>query len=262
MENTEGLNIIMVLAFGTFALLIMAMAVIFFVVIHQRRVIAHQLTLKQREEEMQREMLRAIIQSQEAEQRRIARDLHDDLGPMLSAVKLKISMVKRMLDEKELDIVAIDESRSMLDVTINQVRNISHQLLPPLLEDYGLAASIESICNKMNTSALEVSSEVPAKYARLTLEAELALYRVVTELLNNALKHSGASKLTVRLEQTTQQTEISVIDNGQGFDINTPGKNAGLGLKNIRSRLAAISGDIHFDSNSGGTKVVMVLKAT
>src|ERR1019366_7837919 len=114
MENTEGINIIGALLGGTLALLIMALAVIFFVVLHQRRVIAHQVAINQKDEEMQREMLRATIQSQEAEQRRIARDLHDDLGPMLSAVKLKIARVKKEMEAQALDVSDIDESKAML----------------------------------------------------------------------------------------------------------------------------------------------------
>ena len=259
MENKEGLNILLALGLGTLALLIMAIAVIFFIVIHQRRVIAHQLVLNQKEEEMQREMLRATIQSQEAEQRRIARDLHDDLGPMLSAVKLKISRVKKAMDEKAFDVADIDESKSMLDVTINQVRNISHQLLPPILEDYGLISAIESACAKISSDKLEVLFTHPSEYNRLSMEMELAIYRVIMELLNNIIKHSGATKATVSILQQDGKIEIKVSDNGKGFNPDSPGKTAGLGLKNIQSRLKAINAIIAFESSPAGTTALIKL---
>ena len=259
MENTEGINIIGALLGGTLALLIMALAVIFFVVLHQRRVIAHQVAINQKDEEMQREMLRATIQSQEAEQRRIARDLHDDLGPMLSAVKLKIARVKKEMEAQALDVSDIDESKAMLDVTINQVRNISHQLLPPILEDYGLVSAVESACAKISNDKLELFFNQSPEYERLNAETELAVYRVVMELINNIIKHSGATKAEISILQKDGKTEIKISDNGKGFNPGNPGKNAGLGLKNVQSRLKAINAQIDIESSPSGTTAIIKL---
>jgi signal transduction histidine kinase len=257
MASTQGLNVLWALVLGTLVLMVMALAIIFFVIAYQRRVIAHQKELQKKEEEMQREMLRATILSQEEEQRRIARDLHDDLGPMLSAVKLKVSEIKRKAGKGEPVVTELDESREMLDTTIGQVRGISHRLLPPILEDYGLVSAIESMCQKMNNNSLKIDLNKPAEYNRLTAEKELALYRVVMELINNIIKHSGATAADITLKQTPALFEITVSDNGKGFDSDNIQKLTGLGVKSMLSRIKAIDAGIRFQSSQKGTTVII-----
>lgn len=252
MANTENASLILGLLLGTFALLLMVMAIIAFVFVYQKRVITHQAQLKNKDEEMQRELLRATIQSQETEQKRIARDLHDDLGPMLSAVKLKMSQIKKQMEASSLNVSEVDTSKSMLDQTIQQVRNLSHQLLPPLLEDYGLAQALESTLSKMSNDKIHIQF-VQGTYSRLAMEVELTLYRVIMEVVNNAVKHSYGSLIEVDLEQAADKTTIAITDNGKGFDINLLTKSKGLGFKNIQSRLSTINSTVNYQSSTTGT---------
>lgn len=254
MADTEGFKIFLGLFIGTLALIGMAAAIIAFVMLYQRKAIAHKLEIKTKDEAMQRELLRTAIQSQEEEQRRIARDLHDDLGPMLSAVKLKISQLNRRFDNEHVAAPELLDSKQMLDVTIQQVRGISHRLLPPLLEEYGLATAIESSCEKMSDENLEISLSLENEYKRMPSETELALYRVIMELINNIVKHSGATEAEVKLSQSnSHQYEIKVWDNGVGFDTAKSNEKPGLGLKNINSRLSAINAYVLFESAPGNT---------
>lgn len=256
MAGSEETNLILALSLGTLALLVMAGAIIAFVMFYQRRMIAHKLELKTREEEMQHQMLLSAIQSQEEEQRRIARDLHDDLGPMLSAVKLKISQVGRKYEGQGMS-AELADSRQMLDITIQQVRGISHRLLPPVLEEYGLVSAIENSCEKLSDENLNIELSTGNEFPRLPKETELALYRVIMELLNNIVKHSGATKAGVQLSFTNSNFEIKVFDNGVGFDAKNLDKTAGLGLRNIKSRLNAINAEISFESQPGNTVAII-----
>ncbi|HWB62551.1 MAG TPA: sensor histidine kinase [Chitinophagales bacterium] len=253
MANTDGMSFLLALGLGTFAMLVLVLSLIAFIYFHQRRVISHQVELRTKDEEMQREMLRATIQTQEEEQRRIARDLHDELGPMLSAVKLKVSQLKNAVKQNEAAVTEIEESKEMLNITISQVRGISHRLLPPILEDYGLVRALESMCSKINTQQLEVIFEAPEAYARIDNGAELALYRVVMELINNIIRHSGATIAHIIIKQTESGIFIFVEDNGKGFDTTDMMRKPGLGLKNIQSRLKAINAVIDYKSSGAGT---------
>lgn len=246
MENTEGVTLLLVLLLGSVAMLLLGVGVIFFVSMHQRRVIAHQAELRAQDEKMQQELLRATIMSQEEEQRRISRDLHDDIGPMLSAVKLKLGQINRQLANNDITTTYADEAKAMLDTSINQVRNISHQLLPPVLDDYGLAEALADVCHKVNTPELKVEYTQQGTYTRRDKETELTLYRITLELINNIVKHSRANKVEVKLKTTPNQLQLSVADNGIGFDPAEPKMSAGLGLKNIRSRLKSIGTDISY----------------
>ena len=258
MVDTGGINFLAAFMLGTVALLVMAIGIISFVLVYQRRVITHQLEIQKKDEEMQREMLRATIQSQEEEQRRIARDLHDDLGPMLSAIKLKTGQIKKKMEASNLNVTDADESQQMIDTTITQVRGISHRLFPPVLEYNGLADTIEDMCEKIHGDKLNLAFTKPEEYNRISNEKELAVYRVVMELLNNIIRHSQASKASITLTQSSNNSiEILVSDNGKGFDTKNINQKAGLGLKSILSRIAAIKGHIKFESSPGNTLVTI-----
>lgn len=258
MADTEGFKIFIGLFIGTLALVGMALAIIAFVLMYQRKAIAHKLEIKTKDEAMQKELLRAAIQSQEEEQRRIARDLHDDLGPMLSAVKLKISQLARRYNGDATAVPELADSKQMLDVTIQQVRGISHRLLPPLLEEYGLATAIESSCEKLSSPNLQIQLIMQQNYQRMPTDTELALYRVIMELLNNVVKHSGATQASVTISQSNSHLyQIKVCDNGVGFNANQLNPHAGLGLKNISSRLSAINATIQYQSTTGNTSITI-----
>ena len=150
------------------------------------------------------------------------------------------------------------DSKQMLDITIQQVRGISHRLLPPILEEYGLVNAIEGSCEKMNSDNLELQVCFDAEYKRLPNETELALYRVIMELLNNIVKHSQATQAEVKFTQNNNLYEIRVSDNGVGFDPTALNEKAGLGLKNIKSRLSTINASIAYTRSPG--KMVATIK--
>jgi signal transduction histidine kinase len=260
MENTEGINFLYVLFFGTLAMFMLAFTLISFVLVHQRRVIRHQRAMQDKDEQMQIELLRATIQSQEDEQRRIAADLHDDVGILLVALKLKVMQVGGLIQENDIDTALADEVVAEMITVVDRVRDISHQMLPPDLEKHGLAQTLERVCNKIKGQRFTVKFGVSPDYVPVDPAIELALYRVTMELLNNVIKHSSATIAEVQLKQKDGELKLVISDNGKGFDVNKMHEQAGLGLKNIQGRLKAINAEFIFNSSTAGTIVTIRVK--
>lgn len=246
-------------------MLLLASAIILFVVVYQKRMLNQQLQLKAIEADKQKELLQATINAQDSERRRIAKDLHDELGASLSAVKLGINaLLKRAEGLQEATSIGL-ETKGVLDGAITSVRQISKQLLPATLEEFGLQAALKELCNK-----LSVAGEVQVKWqsnqtaARVDTTTELALYRVVQELVNNALKHASATEITVSLNYTEVLLSLIVQDNGRGFDkkvLEEMGADKGLGLRNIESRLSTIAATMNYLTSPGkGTRVEIDLQ--
>lgn len=248
-------NLSLVLALGTVGMLVLAVFIIVFIVFYQKKQISQQLS-------HQRALLSATIQTQENERKRIARDLHDSVGGVLSAAKLNINQALRTPDEESAS-QALDEAKKRIDETLVDTRRISHNLLPATLSEFGLVDTLEEHCNKLNSSELEVLFQHHGEKKRVEEKIELALFRIVQELLHNVIKHAAASIVEVKSEMDAGLLRLEVKDNGKGFDVGVGGKgiqDAGLGLKNIESRVSMINATINYFSVEGeGTKVVLEL---
>ncbi len=250
------MSILPVLIFGTFALLFMAVAVISFVMFYQRRVIAHQLQIQQKEEEMQRELLRATLKAQEDEMQRIGKDLHDDIGLKLISVKNKVigglMNIKKETDEANY----LEQAKNDLEAIRNEIRSISHTLYPSALDLNGLSFALEKICKDLNGyEGIKISFRLVGEYKKEKREAEITLYRIALECINNAIKHSCATEINATIHYTAQNILLEISDNGNGFDASDLMKQSGLGLKNIQSRAKAIGAELKFESSKSGTKV-------
>lgn len=220
---------------GTVGMLFLAGGIFFFFVTYQKRLLRKQLELTEVKQRQQAEIIKHTIQSQEKERKRIAQDLHDEVGAMLSVVKLNVSRIERKMEEtktKELT----GETKSYLDDVILQVRRISRGLLPPSLEKLGLFHALEEMARWVNKSdELEIECWKSGEQFRFDPKQELALFRVVQEILNNAIKHSGAQLVVLKLRFTDRSLSIVVNDNGKGFNVEER-MNSGLGLKNLENR--------------------------
>jgi signal transduction histidine kinase len=240
-------------------MIILASAIFFFFVTYQKRLLKKELELNRIKTEQQEEIIRNTISAQEKERKRIARDLHDEVGAMLSVVKLNVSRIERKTDagfSKEL----AGETKSYLDDVIAQVRRISRDLLPPSLEKLGLVYAVEEQCKMINKSEqIKVHFWKNSTFFRFEIEKELALYRIIQEVINNALKHSGATIINVNFRFTKTNLLTSVSDNGKGFEVNTK-LSSGLGLRNLESRTQVINAHYKLKSQPGkGTTALIYL---
>jgi len=205
--------------------------------------IKNQVVLRQLQDEKQIDLLNAVFETQETERKRLAEDLHDSVGQVLSAMKLNLHRIDKASDPEKLNPL-LAETRNLADECILEIRNIIHNVLPPVLTDYGLIDALQALCEKMNqNTAINVTFTKNLPNERFTSDIELTFYRIAQELFGNAGKHSGATAIHVELTKENNQLVMSFSDNGVGF--NMENINHGFGLKNLQSRVQLVNGKIH-----------------
>ncbi len=251
MEQSLEHNLVLFVIIGTIGMFLLAGAIVVFFFVYQRKLNHQQLNLQRLETEYQQDLLKSSIEAQERERKRIAQDLHDDIGALLSTVKLGFYPIKKSAKENPNQLNLIQSTSNTLEEAISRVRQISKNLLPPTLEKFGLANALENFAAKITVPhTFEVEFVLVGEYERLDFEKELGLYRVVQELMNNIMKHAEASYVVIQLEIEPDQILLSVTDNGKGFDpdvFKKNNKNSGLGLRNIDSRLSLIPAKLHYN---------------
>lgn len=201
--------------------------------------------------------LNAVFQAQEEERRRIAKELHDGVGQTISAIKMNYQSLSGKTSEKEL-VPEFEKIGKMLENAGTEVRNISHQMIPKELEQFGLVPAVEGMLNlNLENAPVQYQFEHSGFTDRIGAHIELVLFRVLQELVSNVIKHSKANQLTVQLVKLKTHVVLNVSDNGIGFDVERKEKN-GIGLLNIASRIDAINGNLHYESDLGkGTSVTI-----
>ncbi|MFZ5999822.1 MAG: sensor histidine kinase [Bacteroidota bacterium] len=256
MEEQADTQISLIIAVGSIAMLLLTSGIIFFVALYQRKVLQSQLERQNLESELQRKILQATLESQENERNSVAGDLHDSIGGMLSAIRVGISAVARHLPEPH----KLDASKQMLDDTIDAVRKISRDLMPSTLSKFGLLAAIREHCERMQAithiqiSVVEMGSNKP-----LSKQRELMVFRIVQELLNNAIKHAQASFIEV-VFRYDDHLVLSVEDNGIGMNLDHLEKSGqkSLGLFNVQSRVQLLNATVSIDpQKKEGSKIVL-----
>ncbi len=198
---------------------------------------------------LHKEKIQAEINTLETERKRIAADLHDDLGPLLSAVKLQINSLNS--EDKE-DAEIIDKSNSQIDVILHRVREISNDLMPHVLLRKGLVAAIKEYVDDLKEShILQVNFDSPAIVIP-SKETEVHLYRVVKEIIHNTIKHAHATLLELKLYKENNKLILYARDDGKGFEYDQAIKNSrGLGLSNLASRIEILKGELFIESKPG-----------
>lgn len=242
---------------GTMAMLVLVMFIIVFFVLYQRKIARKQQEIQAQENAFQLELTKATLQSKESEQRRIAGELHDEIGSKLTSIKIGMNTINIPEDQKN----NID---SMLKETIQSVRRISNEMMPSVLEEFGLIDAIKnlvSVNNKNNIIDTNYISSVES--LELTSEQELGLYRIIQELINNIVKYANASKVNIDVKENSDNISLIIIDNGNGFEPTEAQlkKSNSLGLKNILTRLQLLNGEIKYEPNkSKGTTTTVKIK--
>ncbi|MBE8714427.1 tetratricopeptide repeat-containing sensor histidine kinase [Sphingobacterium hungaricum] len=198
-------------------------------------------------------LFNAMVQGQEKERSRIARDLHDGLGGMLASVKLKLSAVasknEKQQEDSTMDLYTII---NQLDHSVNELRRVARNMMPESLLYMGLEAALRDLCNAMAHSNLQIDFQASNMRSEYKQSFLIAVYRIVQELLTNAVKHSGASQVWVQCAETDGYFYITVEDNGLGFDAKKENVlSEGIGLSNIRNRVDILNGQLEIDAAEG-----------
>jgi len=233
---------------ATSVMLLLAFSIIIFVIFYQKRILSEQLKRQKMEADYQQKMLQAALESQEKERSRLANDLHDSVGAMLSTIRLTLHPVVKAGNGQPLD-----QTKQLLDETIETVRRISRDLLPAGLEKFGLTHAVQEMCERINYSGIiEVQVSETGVPIVMDKKREVLVYRIVQEMVNNAIRHSKASLLKIQLVWT-DTLQLVIQDNGEGFDYegfknHQSSLKPGLGLYSIETRVSLLGASLGYDS--------------
>jgi signal transduction histidine kinase len=208
----------------------------------------------------EKRVINAIINTEENERRRFAKDLHDGLGPILSTVKMSLSALTQRIKDPTGTLI-LNNTNHLVNEAINTIKEISNNLSPHVLSNFGLASAISTFTTKINqTKAIEIDFKSNMEDQRLENDKEVVIYRAVCELINNSILHSGASRIEIELNKHEKFITLQFYDNGRGFDTSTlTGEDAkGMGLSNIETRVKSVEGVFIIESMPGkGTSALI-----
>ena len=227
--------------------------------IYNRRQLKSKLQFQQAMMKQQDMATRAVIYAEENERKRIAADLHDGVGQMMSAAKMNLSVFENEIPFKnEEQKLSFEKLVSLVDESCREVRSVSHQMMPNALLKSGLASAVKEFIEKIDSRIIKVSLHTEGLNERIDSNTETVLYRVIQECVNNVLKHSGASHLDISLIKDADGISATIEDNGKGFNSSNKQHFEGIGLKNIISRVTYLKGSIDFDSAPGKGTLVAI----
>jgi two-component system, NarL family, sensor kinase len=224
---------------------------------HRQRLAMQQDQLQEqriRELEKDRQLVAvdSMLKGQEEERSRLAKDLHDGLGGLLSGVKFSLRNMKDNLIITPENMTVFERSLDMLDTSIKELRRVAHNMMPEMLTKFGLDEAVKEYCNTINTARLlTVKYQSLGMEERLEKSVEIIIYRIVQELLNNIMKHAAASEAFVQIIREDNRLNVVVEDNGKGFDPLVSENNKGAGLVNVRSRVDYLKGQLAIHAEPG-----------
>lgn len=197
--------------------------------------------------------IRNVLEVQEKERKRIAQDLHDRLGSMLSMTKLHFQNVNNNIAIiKNINQQEYDKANKLLDDACNEIRSIAHNLSSGVLKNFGLVAAVKELKNTLvDTKKYDVELIIHQFDKRIHSNYELTIYRIIQELISNILRHADANEISIQLLRKKDYIHASIEDNGKGFDSSLLSNKSGMGLKNIKSRIFGLNGTFNIDSQKG-----------
>ena len=254
LEDEKQLMVWLGIAGG--AVLLLALAAFFFLwrwTVQKKRLAESQ--IKQLEQEKQLIATQAVLDGEIQERTRLARDLHDSLGSILAAAKYNLVDIKQISMLGEKDVEHYNKAVCLLDDSMDEMRRVAHHLMPEPLSRTGLKQSVADFCNAIPV----VKFSYYGDETRFDPKLEVMIYRILHELVTNALKHAGAKHILVQLVRDEDGIALTVQDDGCGFDLSAESK--GMGLRNIRSRVESFNGNLDIDSQPGkGTEIHIEFK--
>lgn len=246
-EITDNIPVLVILAMTGTGLL-----VVFFILLYirnQNKLLIQKKRLQEAEIKYQKELLHAVIASQEQERKRIGMDLHDEVGSALASLRMIVENFTRTNTPAPEAGAFNQQCKGIIDRVITDVRGIAHNLSPLTKGVYGLADALEDLCDRINQSGrIQVSLGLDANgtLSGLGDTTALALYRVLAELINNTIKHAQARHISITFALQEDQLVIDYADDGKGITLPAGAMSKGMGMRNIESRLGMIGADYTF----------------
>lgn len=253
-KNKQNIGLLILLLF------LLLIGYFFYRTINQKKIIA-QKTAEALQQEKQVQTAQALIKGEETERTRLARDLHDGLGGMLSGIKYQLNSMKGniILSEEYADVFG--KSLFQLDNAISEMRRVAHNMMPEALLKFGLNDALADYCNAIAAASdLKIIYQSIGLHERLEQSVEIALYRIVQELLNNIVKHADATEVQVQLTMHGSKITLTVEDNGKGFVLAESMPANGFGLSSLKNRVNYLNGKMDIRSDASGTSVLVELE--
>ena len=224
-----------------------------------------QLKIDELEKEKHLTATEAVLKGEEQERSRLAKDLHDGLGGMLSGIKYSLNNIKGNLIMTPDNALAFERSMDMLDSSIKEMRRVAHNMMPEVLVKYGLDTALSEYCNEIENSGVIHTSYHSINLDKIYIEQTKAvtIYRIVQELVNNAIKHASAKNVLVQVhhDESSNVLTITVEDDGKGFDISMLKEARGIGWSNIQNRVDFLKAKIDVQTGEGkGTSVLIEIE--
>jgi len=246
-KRTNQRNIYLFSGIGTIAV-ILFLLIFYRQKAHKDKIIAEQ-KIKQLEEEKKLLAAKFLVEGQEEERKRIAKELHDGLGVLLSTTKIQFSTIKDKSPENK---HLIEKATKLLEQATGDVRKISHNMMPGLLTRFGIYEATEDLFDKLNeTEGLTAIIEIKGEQSRLLENKEIMLYRIFQEMVNNTLKHAEAKNISLVIKIQKDNLNIEYSDDGKGFNVEEKLHLKSIGLSSIQSRVNFLSGNVTMKSEPG-----------
>ena len=249
MDSQEGL--IAFLVYGIIFTVFLTTGLMLFFYYSRKRIVAEQLSKIEMELTNQKNMVKAIISTQEEERKRIAQDMHDAISSKLNVVSLTTNL---LLDDETLSKeqhLSLDHILGITTTTLESARRIAHDLLPPVFDKFGLKVALDELVDDyLRTNQVQILHTIE-ELNDITKSDELHIFRIVQELINNAIRHGEASQVTLKLEHINKGFSLYFNDNGKGFELDKVAEIAGIGLQNIESRAAILNASLEIESIIG-----------
>jgi signal transduction histidine kinase len=248
----------LIIIIGVFLMFFMGTILLLFFYFSKKKIIQKELEKKELELDYQKDLLYATIEVQEEERKRIAQDLHDDISSKLNVISLNSHLLTTPnLTKKEVDDITCNII-NLIAKTLDNSRQIAHDLLPPVLDKFGLHAGLEELCYEFNSSkSVAVNYQNSVVFNDADKNRHLHVFRIIQELMNNSLRHGNAKAVGINFTEDNQAITCTYTDNGKGFDVDSLKNKKGLGMKNIESRIIFLNGTIAISSViNKGTEVI------
>jgi two-component system, NarL family, sensor kinase len=201
----------------------------------------------------------SVLQGEETERKRLARDLHDGLGGLLSGVKVALNNMKGNVFLTGESVESFNQALGMLDNSITELRRVAHNMMPEALMKLGLKDTLTDFCSELRkVNPIQIDFQFYGQFERVESNLEINIYRIIQELVNNVIKHAEAKELVVQMIQEPKRLCFIVLDDGKGFDMKNMQSTKGIGLASIKSRVDSFNGHLEINSKPGkGTEITL-----
>jgi len=251
LEGNSQNDITLLILTGSLGMILLALIIIFIVVVYKKRVLLQQNEIQKMQTDYQKQLLSATIRVQEREREEIAKNIHDDLGAVLSVLRLNTIKGLKNVDNHEVIENTSKQNQQLLNDASEILKSISRQLAPPALMKLGYIRGIEELCKIIrNTGEIKIDFNYDNDESRFPHEIDVQLYRITNELINNTIRHSKANIIQLHLRKENNLLHFQLQHNGVGIGANEIERllrsDEGLGIKSIHSRVQMINGEIKY----------------